>query len=191
MRITFVDTETGGFYCSNHAILEVALVSGVAINGTFTEESCAHIYIRPNDDLDMNLGALKVNQTLDRVPMTNPGRISEEDAAKFLKSYFQWASDNGYHVWAQRDEFDYGFIRELLDRHRQRDKKVLPSLSNFQCLKRAFRLAKALGHHAAEKDSLKDICAYFKVKNEHAHDALSDARASAHCVAGVLKMYGH
>lgn len=191
MRITVIDTETGGLDPLLHASLEIAFVSGIAQGGTFTEESAAHLYIFPHEDANFNLGALKVNHTFDRVPLQSPERLQEDQAAVYTAAYLKWAHENDYQVWAQRDEFDHGFIKQMLERHKCRDRKIIPTLSSFQCLKRTFRLAKSLGYHSIEKDRLKDICEAFKIRNPDAHSALSDARTTAHCIARVLLMFGH
>jgi hypothetical protein len=163
MNITIIDLETGGLDPHIHGITEICALKGTIKNVNselqFHSESSMHRFIRPHAYWNYTLEALRVqNNTLDQLDVDG---IHITDALIELVN-FLGPDANPLSIWAQQEEFDHEFIRQVCLRGGHLGPTNLGSWvgnrsSFWNCSKRLIRLCRTLGLVDWPSDSMKDI----------------------------------
>lgn len=169
-NLAFIDTETTGLDPDKHEILELAcvLVRQVPQQGKgpkleFIEEF--EYKIIPERLQDADPGALRVN-----------GYTKEawKDAIPLKEAMEKFAQrTRGAAFVAHNVVFDIGFVEKAFERAGVRNLMHYQKIDTI-----SFAYSKLFHDPRVEKFSLKFLCEYFNIKNENAHTALSDARAT-------------
>ncbi len=158
-----VDVETTGGYASGHRMTEIAIVihDGLKIVEEFST------LLNPQQPIPLSI------QTLTGITpeMVENAPLFEEVAEEVMELL-------GNHIFvAHNVNFDYAFVRSAL------------AECGYNYNPR--RLCSVRYCRKIEKDlpsySLKNLCRYFKVKNEAAHRAWGDARATAQILGHLLE----
>lgn len=171
-NLAFTDLETTGLDAHKHEIIEIGCViakqiQGLGIGGGPKVEIITDfaIKIKPERIETADPEALKINHYNEE---DWRGAVSLEEAMKF---YAEKTRDT--ELIGQNVSFDWVFLDEAFRRTGVKNEMHYHRLD---VMSMAF--AKLYDDNNAQKFSLRALCDYFGVKNEKAHSALSDARAT-------------
>lgn len=171
-NLAFTDLETTGLDAHRHEIIEIGcLVArqnqglGIAMGPKVEVIDEFAIKVKPEHIETADLEALEINHYNEE---DWKGAVSLEEAMKF---YANKTSDA--ELIGQNISFDWVFLDEAFRKTGVKNKMHYHRLD---VMSMAF--AKLYDDPQAQKFSLRALCDYFKVKNEKAHSALSDVRAT-------------
>ena len=169
LDLVFVDTETTGLDANQHEIIEIGLVRvkqewsvGEKPKFTFISEWSAKI--KP---LHLELADPKALLINGYTPNGWTDAISASDAITLFSE-----KTNGAIMVAHNVAFDAGFIDNYFKTYGIKNKMHYSRLDTISMAYIALQNNPALNGL-----SLPELCNYFDITNEHAHSALSDARA--------------
>lgn len=173
MRKIWVDVETTGTDPKNCAIVQLAAIC---------EDDEFHSFVNPHPGAVFEAGALLVNDFLER--MGRP-TIPEDDPA-FVSTRFllfmnkQQKLNNGYKLTlcGHNPQFDLDFLDAFFDRCGIKKFRETVEYKRIDTFAIAAALQDKRVLELRQKLSLSGLCQTFGVKQENAHDALSDIRAT-------------
>jgi DNA polymerase III epsilon subunit family exonuclease len=161
-NFAFIDIETTGLNFLNHEIIEIGCV--ITTPGLKVIEEF-ELKIKPKHITDANKTSLKVNHY-------NPKDWeSAESLEKAIKIFCKKVKDCimvGHNV-----SFDAGFLEYVFNQN-----KIINPMHYHKLDTISIAWAKLHNDPSLEHFSLREMCLRFGIKNEHAHTALSDARAT-------------
>jgi len=161
-NFAFVDIETTGLNLLNNEIIEIGCV--------LTTESLEvieefEIKIKPEHIENADPVALKINHY---DPEDWKDAQSLKDAIKIFSEKVKNCIMVGHNV-----AFDAGFLEYVFNKT-----KILNTMHYHRLDTVSIAWAKMHNDPKLEHFSLRELCLLFDIKNEHAHTALSDARAT-------------
>lgn len=171
-NFAFIDIETTGLNLLKHEIIEIGCV---VTTPDFKLIEEFEIKIKPERIEDADPVALKVNQYENR---NWEDAILPKEAIKFLAEKVKDCIMVGHNV-----AFDAGFLEYAFN------KLQIGNTMHYHKLD-TVSIAWAKFHNDPnfEHFSLHEMCSRFGIKNEHAHTALSDARATFELYKKLLSL---
>ena len=179
-KVFYFDCETTGLYPRENAIIQLAYI--VEINGDVKEEG--NLLIQPDEKATIDTGALQVNkrtrEEIFKAPFLPP-REAYNQLMNVLDKYIdRYDKKDKFYPAGYNVTFDCNFLSEFMQRQgnpyfgayfngRTLDPRVLIAFMDYTGIIRGDLL---LNH------KLTSVCEFFEIKNEAAHDALSDIRAT-------------
>ena len=161
-KLAFIDVETTGLNMFTHELIEIGCVLATPELEVIEE---FELKIKPERIEDADPVSLKVNHYNDR----------DWKKATDLKKAMQKFSKkvNGAIMVGHNVAFDLGFLEQAFHA------TGIPNPTHYHRLD-TMSIAWAKVHRDVSVDhfSLRELCERFHIKNEHAHTALSDARAT-------------
>lgn len=187
MKKAWIDVETGGLDAKTHALLQVAIIIEIdnEIVGTFES------FIKPPDNLTIDADALAINGlTFREIDMFVPEAKAYKDMVTFLNKFVDRFDKEDKLIFSgYNSRFDLDFIHELFKRN---NNKYFAAYFSFYD-NDTFALVKLLVHLGRIKDfenlQLGTMCAKFKIIIEHAHDAISDIKATRKLHKKLVKKF--
>ncbi len=170
-RLAFIDTETTGLDVERHEIIEIGCV--LVEQDWDTEDGVPSF--RVFDEFDIKIKPEQLG-TADPVSLRVNGytneewvdAISKEEAMKLFSEKTVGAIMVGHNV-----SFDSAFLDKVLKSTGYGNQMHYLKLDTI-----SIAFAKLNLNETIEKYSLRSLCEYFGIANEHSHRALSDARAT-------------
>jgi len=161
-NLAFIDIETTGLDVLRHEILEIGCVITDHKRKVLLE---FEIKIQPEHVENADPMAIKVNHFRDRdwseaIPLDDALKIFAEKTKDCI-------------MVGQNVAFDSGFLEYNFNKLKMKNTLFYHRLDTIS-------IAWAKLNHKTDIDhySLRELCKYFGIKNEHPHSALSDARAT-------------
>lgn len=167
-NLAFVDIETTGFDPDTHEIIEIGLVlvKQIGDNGDkFEIIEEIELKVKPERIEDADPQALKVNGY-------DPSQWVFAHSLKEAMTVFGEKTKDAIFV-AHNVSFDLGFIDHAFKKTGVENQMFYPKLDTI-----SMAYAKLHKNPQVEKFRLQKLCEYFGIKNERAHTALADARAT-------------
>jgi DNA polymerase-3 subunit epsilon len=164
----FVDIETTGFEPGKHEMIEIGLVLVKQIGDEgkkFEILDEIELKIKPERIEDADPQALKVNGY-------DPSQWIFANTLKEAMTIFSSKTENAIFV-AHNLTFDYSFIEHAFKITGVENKMFYPKIDTI-----SVAYAKLHNNPQVEKFRLQKLCEYFGIKNERAHTALADAKAT-------------
>lgn len=167
-NLAFVDIETTGFDPDKHEIIELGLVLVKQIGDTGTQFEILkeiELKIKPERIEDADPQALKVNGY-------DPSQWIFANTLKEAMNIFRDNTEDA-NFGAHNLTFDYSFIEHAFRVTETENKMFYPKIDTI-----SVAYAKLHKNPQVEKFRLQKLCEYFGIKNERAHTALADAKAT-------------
>ena len=161
-NLAFIDIETTGLNVLEHEIIEIGCV---ITNHKLKILDEFEIKIQPEHIERANSTSLKVNHYNEE---EWGGAVTLDEALKNFSKRVEGSIMVGQNV-----AFDSGFLEYNLARL-----KIKNTLHYHRLDTISIAWAKLHRDKKIEHFSLREMCKHFKIKNEHPHSALSDARAT-------------
>ena len=166
--LVFVDTETTGLDPRQHELIEIGLVrvhqtweEGKKPVFTIVDEWATKI--RPENIKTADPASLRVN---------GYSATGWEQSASIAEALTEFSKrTEGAIMVAHNVAFDAGFIDTYLAHHKMKN------MMHYHRLDTVSMAYAKLHDTDVTRYSLGELCKYFHIDNEHAHSALSDARA--------------
>lgn len=171
---TFVvfDLETTGFYFE--CFDEIMEIGAVKVSDALIKETF-HNYILPRK---------KISQTVSEITGLTEEVILKNNPTSLKKSLTNFREFIGDSILVCHNaKFDIPFTNYYLNFF------GLPLLTNYVCTERSFRAIKKpffVKGDGRMKTNLQEMCNFFEVKNNQAHNGLEDALATAKCFIEML-----
>ncbi|MEZ4103610.1 MAG: 3'-5' exonuclease [Candidatus Paceibacterota bacterium] len=167
-NLAFVDIETTGFDPDKHEMIEIGIVI-VKQLGTegkkFEILEEIELKIKPERIEDADPQALKVNGY-------DPSQWIFANTLKEAMTIFSNKTEGAIFA-AHNLTFDYSFIDHAFKKTGIENKMFYPKIDTI-----SVAYAKLHANPQVEKFRLQKLCEYFGIKNERAHTALADAKAT-------------
>lgn len=167
-NLAFVDIETTGFDPDKHEIIEIGLVLVKQLGddgNKFEVLEEVELKIKPERIEDADPQALKVNGY-------EPSQWIFANTLEQAMKIFSEKTENAIFT-AHNLTFDYSFIDRAFKKTAIENKMFYPKLDTI-----SVAYAKLHNNPQVEKFRLQKLCEYFGIKNERAHTALADAKAT-------------
>lgn len=162
----FFDLETTGLSAHHDSIIEIAAVrirNGQIID-TFSR------LVDPHRKLSR-----KITELTGLTDEDLEGQAEEEDA---IREFYEYVGDTV--LAAHNAQFDTGFLRIRRRRYEGKNQLPVPVIDTLPLAQTLIPDIKTY--------KLSRLCSYFKIKNEHAHRALEDSRASAKVMVELFRL---
>lgn len=170
MRV-FVDTETSGLDPKHHSILSVCLGNKDIGYKTF--------HIRPDPDMIIDPKAMEVNNI-------DLGGLWEDQSIAFLEYLQEMVAEHGQlEPIGHNYMFDIGFIQQVLGRRGYEkffSRRYLDTMIIAKFLSE-------VGMVKSESYSLAHLCESFEIKNEEAHTAEGDVKATEKLYEALIGLF--
>lgn len=167
-NLAFVDIETTGFEPGKHEMIEIGIVVVKQIGDEgkkFEVLEEVELKIKPERIEDADPQALKVNGY-------DPSQWIFANTLKEAMTIFSAKTENAIFV-AHNLTFDYSFIDHAFKKTEVENKMFYPKIDTI-----SVAYAKLHANPQVDKFRLQKLCEYFGIKNERAHTALADAKAT-------------
>ena len=161
-NLAFIDIETTGLDVIDHEIIEVGCVLTTPMFEVIEE---FELKIKPKHIENSDPVALKVNHYNEK---NWEDAYDLKEAIKILSKKVKDCIMVGHNV-----AFDAGFLEYAFNKNGIKNSLHYHKLDTI-----SIAWAKLHRNKDFEHFSLRELCLYFNIKNEHAHTALSDARAT-------------
>lgn len=165
-RLAFIDVETTGFNPLDHEVIEIGcMIAKLDERGVYVELESFEVKVKPEHIETAEREALRIN------------RYNEEDwmFAHTQKEAFTMLAQkcDGCVLVAQNTPFDYSFLIAGFMRNKIKDPFFFAKLDTISLAYLRFRKVPEMTSF-----SLKSLCEHYGIKNEKAHSALADIRAT-------------
>lgn len=165
-KLAFIDVETTGFDPLKHEVIEIGcLFAKLNEAGVYEELDTFEIKVKPDHIETAQPDALRVNGY--DASQWVLGHTQEE-AFKMVAQKCE-----GCVLVAQNTPFDYGFLNNGFMRHGIKDPFFFAKLDTISLAYLRFRKDPSMTSF-----SLRSLCEKYGIKNEKAHTALADVRAT-------------
>jgi DNA polymerase III subunit epsilon len=161
-NLAFIDTETTGLDFTKHEIIEIGCVittPKLKIIEKF------EIKIKPEHIENADKTSLKINHYNEEDWST---AVTLEDAMKIFSKKVKDCIMVAHNV-----SFDYGFLEYAFMKNKWKNTMHYHKLDTISIAWAKLHKVPSLDHF-----SLRELCKYFELENEHPHSALSDAYAT-------------
>lgn len=174
--LAFIDIETTGMNVLKHEIIELGLaLVKVDEQGQFEIKEEVEWKIQPQRIEDADPEALRVNGY---DPAQWMFGVSLSQAMKALADKTEGAVMVAHNVG-----FDYSFIAKAFAETEVKNKMFYSNLDTI-----SLAVAKLGKNPAVKRYTLRSLCEYFGIKNERAHTALADVRATVEVFQKLMKL---
>jgi len=174
-NLAFIDTETTGFDIEKQEIIEIGCVIASQKGEELEIVDEFDIKIRPEKIENADPEALQINGYDEAAWMF---AVSKEEAMKMFAE-----KTEGCVMVAHNIAFDYSFLAKAFSDTGVEDKMWYAKLDTI-----SFAFAKLHNDPNITRFSLGKLCEHFGIKNERAHTALADARATFELYKELLKL---
>lgn len=165
-KLAFIDVETTGFDPLKHEVIEIGcLFAKLNDNGTYEELDSFELKVKPDHIETAQPDALRINGYNEADWMFGH---TQAQAFKMLSE-----KCDGCVLVAQNTPFDYGFLNAGFMRHGLKDPFFFAKLDTISLAYLRFRKDPSMTSF-----SLRSLCEKYGVKNDKAHTALADIRAT-------------
>lgn len=167
MKYVVFDIETTGLYPNKDRIVEIGAVK---FDGEKWVEDFS-LLINPGVRIPSEVTAIN-HITNEMVSYALPSQVALHQFQKFIE-------DADFLVGHNAAKFDYPFLLSEFERHQIHHRR-LPLRDTLFLARRVLPFLKSY--------SLASLCRHFEVKNEDAHRALSDAKATANIYLAIERV---
>ncbi len=165
-----IDSETSGFSSDKNATLQIALIP--IIDGKQYEPFVS--YVKPHSGAVIDPGALKVNGlTFDQIMNFPEASMVVQNMTKWWSQFNTTFSLLGHNV-----AFDRKFMYSLFTRNKCHGDFISKITSNDFCTLEESKKAFLKSKSKPVSYKLGDLCKYFNIPLDNAHDALVDIKAT-------------
>ncbi len=165
-KLAFIDLETTGFNPLTHEVIEIGcLFAKLNDKGIYEELDSFEIKVKPDHIETAEAEALRINRYDEATWMFGH---TQKEAFTMLAQKCE-----GCVLVAQNTPFDYGFLNNGFMRHGLKDPFFFAKLDTISLAYLRFRKDPEMTSF-----SLKALCEKYGIKNEKAHNALADIRAT-------------
>jgi DNA polymerase-3 subunit epsilon len=174
--LAFVDIETTGLNILKHEIIEIGVVIAKHNDtGELVIKEEIEMKVQPQRIDDADPEALRVNGY---DPAQWMFGVTLEQAMQKLSERTEGAV-----MVAQNVSFDYSFLTKAFAETGIESKMFYANLDTI-----SLAVAKLAGNPSVKRYTLRALCDYFGIRNERAHTALSDARATFEVYKKLMRL---
>jgi len=175
-KLAFIDVETTGLKILKHEVLEIGcMIVMVQDDGSFTVKEEFEIKIKPERLEDADPEALRINGYNEAGWMF---AHSKQEAMQVLAQ-----KTDGAVMVAHNIGFDYSFIQKTFEECGIENKMFYAGIDTL-----TLAIAKLKDNKDVTRFTLRAMCEYFGIKNERAHTALADVRATFELFKKLMKI---
>jgi DNA polymerase III epsilon subunit-like protein len=165
-KLAFIDIETTGIKLMKHEIIEIGCLIAVQYpDGSFQVKEEFEIKVKPERIEDADIKALRINgYSADGWLFAH----SKQEAMQMLALKTESAVMVAHNVG-----FDYSFIQKAFEECGIENKMFYANIDTL-----TLAIAKLKDNEDVGRYTLRAMCEHFGIKNERAHTALADVRAT-------------
>jgi DNA polymerase III alpha subunit (gram-positive type) len=168
-KLAFIDLETTGFNPLMHEVIEIGcLFAKLNDKGVYEELDSFEVKVKPDHIETAEQEALRINRYDEGAWMFGH---TQKEAFTMLAQKCE-----GCVLVAQNTPFDYSFLVAGFMRHGLKDPFFFAKLDTISLAYLRFRKDPEMTSF-----SLKSLCDKYGIKNDKAHNALADIRATFRC----------
>lgn len=165
-KLAFIDVETTGIKILQHEVIEIGCMIVVQLdNGSFQVKEEFEVKVKPEHIETADTKALRINGYNEDAWMF---AHSKQEAMQMLAEKTEGAVMVAHNVG-----FDYSFIQKTFEECGIENKMFYANIDTL-----TLALAKLKDNEDVTRYTLRAMCDHFGIKNEKAHTALADVRAT-------------